>query len=118
MPNEDKQLTSCPDDRQLLTTGWPWEGRIEFRDGVTMRYRPDTELVLKGVSLAIRCAKCEMFSCVFEWWLVGWLVGWVRLVVLLVVCRPAVLAGNGGEGQGGRSLVSIGLALCHDMGRG
>eukprot|EP00752_Nemacystus_decipiens_P001289 g1282.t1 len=54
VPSEDKQLTSCPDDRQLLTTGWPWEGRIEFRDGVTMRYRPDTELVLKGVSLAIR----------------------------------------------------------------
>ncbi|CAN0272779.1 unnamed protein product [Discosporangium mesarthrocarpum] len=45
---------TCPDDSILLHTGWPWEGQIEFKDGVTMRYRPDTELVLKGVSLTIR----------------------------------------------------------------
>lgn len=53
-PREDEQLTSCPDDRLLLTTGWPWEGRIELRDEVTMRYRPDTDLVLKGVTLTIK----------------------------------------------------------------
>lgn len=54
IPEEDSRLTTCPDDRQLLTTGWPWEGRIELRDSVTMRYRPDTDLVLKGVTLTIR----------------------------------------------------------------
>lgn len=53
-PREDTQLATCPDDRLLLTTGWPWEGRIEFRDGVTMRYRADIDLVLKGVTLTIR----------------------------------------------------------------
>eukprot|EP00904_Undaria_pinnatifida_P009922 jgi/Undpi1/605/HiC_scaffold_10.g04069.m1 len=53
-PGEDTQLATCPDDRLLLTTGWPWEGRIEFREGVTMRYRPETDLVLKGVTLTIR----------------------------------------------------------------
>ncbi|CAM9938346.1 unnamed protein product [Choristocarpus tenellus] len=41
-------------DNMLLHTGWPWEGRIEFKGGVTMRYRPDTDLVLKGVTLNIR----------------------------------------------------------------
>ncbi|CAB1113175.1 ABC [Ectocarpus sp. CCAP 1310/34] len=51
---EESLLTNCPDDRQLLRSGWPWEGRIELRDDVTMRYRPDTDLVLKGVTLTIR----------------------------------------------------------------
>ncbi|CAM9789450.1 unnamed protein product [Ectocarpus sp. 4 AP-2014] len=51
---EESLLTNCPDDRQLLRSGWPWEGRIELRDDVTMRYRPETDLVLKGVTLTIR----------------------------------------------------------------
>ncbi|KAG5182090.1 hypothetical protein JKP88DRAFT_349004 [Tribonema minus] len=41
-----------PDDSLLLKTGWPWEGGLEFK-GVTMRYREDTDLVLKGVDLTI-----------------------------------------------------------------
>ncbi|CAM9754010.1 unnamed protein product, partial [Sphacelaria rigidula] len=53
-PPEDEQLATCPDDRLLMTTGWPWEGKIELIDEVTMRYRPDTELVLKGVTLTIK----------------------------------------------------------------
>lgn len=53
-PPEDEQLATCPDDRLLMTTGWPWEGKIELNDGVTMRYRPETELVLKGVTLTIK----------------------------------------------------------------
>jgi len=40
-------------DKALLKSGWPWQGQITFNN-VKMRYRPDTELVLKGVSLTIR----------------------------------------------------------------
>lgn len=36
------------------TAPWPSEGKVEFRD-YCMRYRPELDLVLKGISLTIVC---------------------------------------------------------------
>ena len=40
-------------DAELISTGWPWRGGIQFVDA-RMRYRDDFEPVLKGVTLNIR----------------------------------------------------------------
>ena len=40
-------------DTELSSTGWPWQGGIQFVDA-RMRYREDFEPVLKGVTLNIR----------------------------------------------------------------
>eukprot|EP01116_Phalansterium_solitarium_P010896 TRINITY_DN263_c0_g1_i1.p1 TRINITY_DN263_c0_g1~~TRINITY_DN263_c0_g1_i1.p1 ORF type:complete len:1381 (+),score=494.77 TRINITY_DN263_c0_g1_i1:55-4197(+) len=39
-------------DDNLETSGWPQKGRVEFRN-VRMRYRPDLDDVIKGVSFTI-----------------------------------------------------------------
>jgi len=44
--------TTHGSDAELLRSGWPWAGHIEFRD-VSMRYNPTSPLVLKGVTVDI-----------------------------------------------------------------
>lgn len=39
-------------DVALLTSGWPWRGHVEFKN-VSMRYNPQSPLVLKNVSVNI-----------------------------------------------------------------
>lgn len=41
------------DEGQWFIDWWPWEGWIEFKD-YKLRYWPDTELVLKGISISIQ----------------------------------------------------------------
>ncbi|CAM9715367.1 unnamed protein product, partial [Chrysoparadoxa australica] len=54
VPQDDSDVVTCPDDKILLQTGsWPWEGRLEVQH-LSMRYRADTDLVLKNVNLMIR----------------------------------------------------------------
>lgn len=39
-------------DAELVTSGWPWQGGVVFEDAV-LRYRPDFQPVLRGVTLQI-----------------------------------------------------------------
>eukprot|EP01038_Epipyxis_sp_PR26KG_P011238 gene11238-15079_t len=49
----NKKELNYSTDQDLLSSGWPWQGGIVFRD-VQMRYRNDFEPVLKGVNLSIQ----------------------------------------------------------------
>ena len=40
----------------ITRPNWPESGRVEFRD-VLMRYRPDTETVLNGLSFSIKAGE-------------------------------------------------------------
>ena len=47
-------VLSCPkSDEALLESGWPWEGRVEFKN-VSVRYNDKSPQVLKGVNLDIK----------------------------------------------------------------
>ena len=45
----------CPPEKKPPST-WPTHGSIKF-NGYSLRYRPDTELVLKDVSVEIKAAE-------------------------------------------------------------
>jgi len=47
VPQEDKS------ERVTPLNSWPEQGEVEFRE-VTLRYRPNTEQVLNGLSFKIR----------------------------------------------------------------
>jgi len=51
--NGSKSLPPLPEsDVDLLQSGWPWRGHVEFKN-VSMRYNPSLPLVLKKVSVDI-----------------------------------------------------------------
>jgi ABC-type multidrug transport system fused ATPase/permease subunit len=52
-PNGSSSLPPLPEsDVDLLQSGWPWRGHVEFKN-VSMRYNPSLPLVLKKVSVDI-----------------------------------------------------------------
>lgn len=53
LPTREEANKMLPiSDRELLCSGWPWRGGVQFSD-VVMRYRDDSAPVLKGVNLEI-----------------------------------------------------------------
>ena len=46
------ELLPPHDDADLLASGWPWRGHIEFKN-ISMRYNPASNLVLKNLSVNI-----------------------------------------------------------------
>jgi len=50
---DDNTASSILSDKALIESGWPWQGQVTFQN-VRMRYRQETELVLKGVNLVIK----------------------------------------------------------------
>ena len=42
-----------PEVQKQVEEAWPSQGEVEFKD-VKLRYRPDTDLVLKGLSFKIQ----------------------------------------------------------------
>lgn len=50
---QEKQTPEIPTGQfQIANRNWPREGKLEFRD-VHLKYRPTTELVLKGLSFKV-----------------------------------------------------------------
>lgn len=49
---EGEKPSNQPDDLQLIDNKWPQKGVIQFKD-YSVKYRPDTEVVLKSVNFTI-----------------------------------------------------------------
>ena len=46
------ELLPTQDDADVLASGWPWRGHVEFKN-ISMRYNPASNLVLKNLSVNI-----------------------------------------------------------------
>jgi len=50
---ESEKHLELDEDKNLALTNWPQFGKIEFKN-YSVRYRPDTELILKNITLSIQ----------------------------------------------------------------
>ena len=50
---ESEKHLELHEDKNLALTNWPQFGKIEFKN-YSVRYRPDTELILKNITLSIQ----------------------------------------------------------------